>query len=237
MPYTHINGILHHHRPLTLEAAGASTITPELPEGPCSSVAVDQDDYVIYGQPTERPLIVPNGDFADGALNWTVGSGWAITAGTGAAHSSGTAALSFDTTKPRAPLVAPILGEPMALLYTIAGRTAGQVTPSLGSDTLTARTANGTFLEVGTWATDLVLDFVPDTDFDGTISDVWLFPMSRTIKAGQDMPEGFSHIVGAAAYSAPATLIATPQVGTLVVWAGWYRGPLFKRGGFRRNAV
>lgn len=108
--------------------------------------------------------VIINGDFATDTI-WTKGANWTISGGN-ATHAAGaTADLSQNN----------IIGAARTyeLTFTVSGRTAGTITPKLGTTAGTARSTNATFVEtIASNGTDLV--FTPTSDFDGNIDDVIL---------------------------------------------------------------
>lgn len=106
-----------------------------------------------------------NGGFSSGA-SWTAAGGWAISGGV-ATHTPGSAGDLSQSTL--------MLGTiNYTLTYTISGCTAGTVTAKLGTTSLTARSANGTYTEAGNRATNGTLTFSASSDFDGSIDNVSL---------------------------------------------------------------
>ncbi len=86
----------------------------------------------------EGAELVTNGDFSS-AAGWAQGTGWSIGSGV-ATKAAGTGSdLSRATTAANASVY--------KLVYTVSGRTAGQVTGKLGAVNGTARTGNGTFTD------------------------------------------------------------------------------------------
>ena len=196
------------------QTAGTAAAGTSLPEGPCDAVRVDTDDTIVYGQPPERDSIV-----VQTAGGWTAGSGWSF-AGTVATHaaSGGTATLSQDTSAQHA--TDPILvNEYYAVLWTISNYVAGTVTAGIGSNQGSARSANGTYLEI-IQAQSAVLNFIPTTTFNGAIdvAGVWALPGSLPIKAGGWEPESYIKLACCAALATPGTISSTAKCA-----AGWYR--------------
>jgi hypothetical protein len=211
----HVNASLRHQRYLVLSATDEGALV----EGACDAIRVNTDDVVVYGQPPERALQAVDGTFPD-ATNWTLGGGadWSV-ASNKATHATGnTNDLSQDSTvaNPNDPLIA---GETYVVVFTVVDRTAGTVTAKIGTGAGSARSTNATFVEAITAATDGTIKFTPTTDFDGAVSNVWVFPAAGPYKAGLE-PEAFSHIVGVATAAAPATLLAAAGAK---VTACWYR--------------
>lgn len=108
---------------------------------------------------------VANGTFTGSATGWTLGAGWAY-GSNAVSHTSGTATLVPN------PAVNIVIGGVYTLTYTVTGRSAGTITPTLGGVAGTARTTNGTFIQAITATTTGNLIFTPDTAFNGTIDNV-----------------------------------------------------------------
>lgn len=115
------------------------------------------------GTPTQfGSEIAKNGTFATDTL-WTKGAGWTITGGVAVATAA-TGALSQST-------AAAIIGRQYQITYTIAGLTAGSITPSIGGVSGKTRTANGTYTDMIKAASAAVLSFVTSTT-TATLDDV-----------------------------------------------------------------
>lgn len=114
---------------------------------------------------------VSNGDFAGAATDWTVDGSWTITTA-GAEHTPGS---TTTLQQALADLAIPYTkGEVYRIAWTMDSA-AGTVTPRLGSTLGTARSGSGGFEEdlraaVAAGGDDINLDFLPTTDFDGTIT-------------------------------------------------------------------
>lgn len=112
-------------------------------------------------------VITQNGDFADGSDGWTT-TGWTVANGK-ATHTPG-------NTSPLRQVVPIFDGQAYTMTFTVSGRTAGSTVVKLTGDALdytgATRTTNADFSQSlrcpGPLATNL--DFVPSTDFDGSIS-------------------------------------------------------------------
>ena len=138
---------------------------------------------------------VRNPDFETDSI-WTKGAGWTISGGV-ATHSSGTANLSQ----------AGIIDQDGAnyrVIFTIAGRTAGSVTPYIGATAGTARSADGVHTETiaspGSGQPHDII-FTPTTDFDGTITRVVVQRLNSTTVLPQDttwpqISEGEEYMTG-----------------------------------------
>lgn len=116
---------------------------------------------------------VLTGDFASDT-NWVKGTNWAIAGGDAtcaqaAASTSSLSQASLDLTDQAE----------YRLTYTVSelGGTAATITPSLGNDSLTARTADGTYTEDFTMAgTDtLAFQFSATSAATGTIDNVYVY--------------------------------------------------------------
>ena len=83
---------------------------------------------------------VGNGNFADNSI-WTFGAGWVLDAVNlwGSHSSNGVSALEQNINL--------TVGRLYQLIYVVGNRTVGSMTPSVGGNTLTARSTNGTFTE------------------------------------------------------------------------------------------
>jgi hypothetical protein len=66
----------------------------------------------------------------------------------------------------------PVVGRSYEVIFTISGRSAGTVTPSIGGVAGTARGADATYTETIVATTDGYLTFTPTTDFDGKVSAI-----------------------------------------------------------------
>lgn len=122
------------------------------------------------------PEQVLNGTFADNTI-WTFGAGWAHDGSNFEAdHSSGTALLQQA--------VGVVAGELYRLVFTVANRGAGTVTPGLGGVAGTALAADGTSAQYIVASTTGNLTFTPTNDFDGSIDTVSV----RRIKSTAAVP-------------------------------------------------
>lgn len=130
-----------------------------------ATVAIGPSAGSLFGQ---SDSVIVNGSFTSGLTNWT-GANWVD--GTGkATHTPG------DTTG-LAQVVGMDGGIPYALTYTVLDRTAGTVTPKTDGGgvvfTGVARSTNNTFTEyLRARDGNTQLDFVPSTDFDGSITNI-----------------------------------------------------------------
>ncbi|MFA7301583.1 MAG: hypothetical protein WC069_04690 [Candidatus Shapirobacteria bacterium] len=127
--------------------------------------AISTNNGVSWTQVSLAPDVVVNGDFTGNADGWTLGAGWAY--GTNnIVHTSGT---TIVTPNPTLTIVASTQYE---VTFTVSGCTAGSVTAQIGGINGTARSTNGTFVQVITTTGTGNLSFTPTTDFDGAIDDI-----------------------------------------------------------------
>lgn len=195
-------------------AAGGLTGFASLSEGPCDALRADTDGLIVYAQPPERDPIV-----SQSASHWTAGAGWSIANGVAThAGGGGTATLSQDTATSHSadPLLAT---EYYAVIFTISGRTAGTVTPKLGTTAGTARSADGTYIEI-LQSQASSISFTPTSDFDGSIAlaSVWAVPGTLPFSAHVWEPQSAIKVVTCALGTSPGTISSTAKVA-----AGWYR--------------
>lgn len=155
----------------------------QLPETPATSIGAQ----IANNGGTELITNTTDRDFS-GAGNWT-GTNWAVSGGV-LVHTAGSTA---NATLTNANLTASsiINGRYYRLVYTISGMTTGSLTPKLGSVSLTAQSANGTYTDyVVAGADNVDLIFTPASAFDGSIDNVSLqrvasiFTMLNNGKAG-----------------------------------------------------
>lgn len=73
-----------------------------------------------------------------------------------------------------------IVGNRCQTIFTVSGRTAGSVTFYAGTTAGTARSTNATFTEDLTVAGNTTHSFVPSADFDGVVTVVAVYNLSRT---------------------------------------------------------
>ena len=130
------------------------------------------------GTATTGADLITNGSFAASLSGWTdSGSSWAWNAGV-AAHTPGSASTlsqAFSVTS----------GQLYALRFTLA-RTAGNVTVSVGSDTIPNRSTTNAFTSASTYRRGFIASatssvgvvFTPSSDFNGSIDDVQLVPVT-----------------------------------------------------------
>jgi hypothetical protein len=121
--------------------------------------------YVYPPQPAApSPLdLVTNGTFASDA-NWTKGTGWAI----GTSVATKTAGVASDLSQD----ILSVISQPYTVQFTVT-RTAGTLTPKIGTVAGTAIIASGTYtITLIPAATNAALTFAADASFAGTIDTV-----------------------------------------------------------------
>ena len=175
---------------------------------PCDGVQVGTDDYrICYAGPGGTKDTRPGTQV--GATPTTVGAGWTDNLDGTYTHTPGsTAALVWD---------ALVVGAGNLIKYTVSGRTAGEVTAYAGTNAGATNNTNAAFRELNNAVTDGTFSFVPDTNFDGTISLVEVLPGSPPMKAGQMYPIQCSRI--------EALVDDTGGEASAGVFLCWYRKP------------
>lgn len=113
-----------------------------------------------------------NPNFTGSATGWTVPAGMAYSSNSVSKTSNGTGALTQSVSLYN-------LRE-YQLTYTISNHTAGTITPSVGSFTGTAVSANGTYTERFVITSTAVLAFTPSNTARFTIDSVSIVPMIGT---------------------------------------------------------
>jgi hypothetical protein len=141
--------------------------------------------------------VVTNGTFTGSATGWTVGSGYAYSSNTVVKSSNGTAALSQS--------LSVYAQREYLLTYTISAWTVGTVTPSVGSFTGTAVSANGTYTERFVSTTNpSTLSFTPSNTARFTIDSVSVKPLIGTSTTSNINTGGLS-VEGSWSNSSPGT--------------------------------
>ena len=107
--------------------------------------------------------LVTNGGF-DTDTAWTKGANWAISGGV-ATHTAG-------ATEDIEESIVINQGDICLVTFTVSGRSAGSITPKVGTTAGTARSTNATFEEQIVAGAGSLLEFTPTTDFDGSIDNV-----------------------------------------------------------------
>lgn len=157
-------------------SGGTFTLTPSSTfDGSVDDITIKELDVFPLdieecGSPTASTNI-SNGNFASSGTDWTVDGSWTITTG-GAEHTPG----STTTLKQVVADLATTFtkGQVYRIAWTMES-TVGTVTPKLGNNTGTAREGSGGFEEdlratVAAGGDNIELEFVPSSDFDGTIT-------------------------------------------------------------------
>jgi hypothetical protein len=128
------------------------------------------DAWYTNNEITIGQNLAVNGTFANSS-NWVWNTGWTWNAAGRADHTAGnngslvsSAALAYSA------------GECVAVKYTIANRTAGSITVTVGGVTSSlARSANGTYVEFLKPNTVDTIAFNPSVDFNGSVDDVYVY--------------------------------------------------------------
>lgn len=155
-------------------------------------------------------MIVPGSDvIVDGDMGsadgWDEGTGWAIAAGV----ATKTAGVASDLGQAVDPLTADTW---YRNTHTVAGRTAGTITPKLGTVALTARSTNATFVDTGR-ADGVAYDLAADSTFDGDEDNVICEPLALAdLLALHDT--GFSDAYQTCKY----TITDDTQAGVAIQW-------------------
>lgn len=95
-------------------------------------------------------------------------AGWAD-ATTGVTHSSGTNPLTKDLSEAS--------GDLYAIIFTVTGRTTGDITPAIGGITGTTRSTNATFTEVFRASGTTNFTLTPSDGFNGTITSLIIYKL------------------------------------------------------------
>lgn len=134
-------------------------------------VAVDKNQaFSVYVDDVRWAVtdgVLYNGTFTGASTGWTLNTGWAYRTND-IEHTAGNV---LTAEQPDLPVVSKC---PYRITFTIANRSAGSVTVSLGGGTASAaRSTDGVYEEVVTCGTtNRTLAITPTTDFDGRIDDV-----------------------------------------------------------------
>jgi hypothetical protein len=190
-----------------------NTLPTALSPGPCDGIKVNTEGAELFCQPSERPLIVTDGGFAD-ATKWTCGAGVAVTGGA-ATWTNAAADLTQVTTM--------IVGQPYLHIYQVTAFTAGGVTPYLGTAAGTKRTAIGVYSEVIVCAGSSTLKYTSDAGSTLSIDNSWLFGSTGHLAAGAWHAMSCSYIASAARVTT-ASGVTTVTLNTDVrIRTGFYR--------------
>jgi hypothetical protein len=130
-------------------------------------VTADGDELVSNGDFTPGADLVLNGDFATDT-DWTKGTGWTIAGDVANSDASQTG----DSDLTQTPATALIPGEAYEIVFTVANRSAGNVTAVIGDQEGTDRATNATFTEQIVCGAGADIDLRADVDFDGDVSVV-----------------------------------------------------------------
>lgn len=114
------------------------------------------------------PELISNGTFASGA-SWTAGSGWSITGGV---------AVGANTSSALAHSFTPVSGRVYRVVYTVASRSAGAITVSLGGASGATRSAAGTYVDYLTASGSGVLTFT-GASFAGSLDNVSVITVDK----------------------------------------------------------
>jgi len=123
--------------------------------------------YDAWSQ-TQGAELLTNGAFA-ADTDWTKGTGWTIAAGL--ASSDATQAGDSDLTQ----TITPTNLDEYLVTLIISGRTAGNITPVMGSTEGTDRAGNATYAEVITSGAGTDFDIRADLDWDGDVESASVF--------------------------------------------------------------
>lgn len=160
------------------ECSSKSDVTLLFTGGAITDLALNDEFYIapaqlIPGSYTVTNLVA-NGTFTGNATGWTLGAGWAYSTNNVLHTAGGTATVSQNFTATSGVLY--------RLQFSVGGA-AGTVTPSIGA-------VNGTAVAAGAGAVtqyivagasgSVALAFTPHTDFDGTLDNVVLEPLTGT---------------------------------------------------------
>lgn len=140
-----------------------------------------------------------NGGFTGNANNWTFNTGWTYSSNSVSHSSDGTGILvqtMSNITK----------GKVFRLRYTVSNHTVGTVTPTCGGNTLTARSADGTYTEyfVNSNAS-ATISFTPSNTARFTIDDVSVVELSSGSVNTGTLNSQFINIAAATSNSSPGT--------------------------------
>jgi len=173
-------------------------VNSEIPTiGFCDAIRVNTDLATVAVKPVGGSDIIANGTFASD-VSWTKGAGWAISGGKANATAS-----SADLSQASVLVV----GETYTLIYTVSSYAAGTITPYAGATGGTGRTADGTYTETLTCATNTTFKFT-GTGFTGSVDNVYLYRHTPPLQANVWEP-------------IRASTIAAVSAGS--VWIGWIR--------------
>lgn len=192
-----IGGSLTSATPGSVLFVGGTTLAPVFAEDNTKFYYNDSTDTLYtYSTLTER---VTNGTFTGSATGWTLNSGWAYSSNSVSHSSNGTGVLTQT-------MSSIMQGKFYKLTFTISGWTVGSVTPTCGGNTLTARSANGTYTEyfLNTNATQSIT-FTPTNTARFTIDNVSVVELSGgAVNTGTVNTQGLN-VATSASNSSPGT--------------------------------
>jgi len=167
------------------------------------------------------PELIADGGFYEGnPLVWTAGGNWGIASGLATIGTASASTLTHLAT------VTLVVGTTYVLEYTVVGRTAGSVTPTVGGVGLTARSTNGIFTQNVTPTSTSGISFLSSAAFLGSIDNVSLKEVFRTDRRDftfdvDDVVLGDTYDTGAIMWMPP-----TDAVYTLSILAQFYEREL-----------
>lgn len=192
-----IGGSLTSATPGSVLFVGGTTLAPVFAEDNTKFYYNDSTDTLYtYSTLTER---VANGTFTGSASSWTLNSGWAYSSNSVSHSSNGTGVLTQT-------MSSIVKGKFYKLTFTISGWTVGSVTPVCGGNTLTARSADGTYTEYFLNSNaSAVISFTPTNTARFTIDNVSVVELSGgAVNTGTLNAQGLN-IATSASNSGPGT--------------------------------
>lgn len=149
---------------LNFDAGSAAFVVDGTLTGATSGATATIKRVVLQSGAWNNGDLVTNGTFAADS-DWTKGANWTIAAGV-ATHAAGATAVLSQALVITA-------GDICLVTFTVSSRTAGTITAKVGGTLGTARSTNATFTEqIVAGSSGLLLEFVPDTNFDGSLDTV-----------------------------------------------------------------
>lgn len=149
----------------------------------CTLYQTDGVGYVQFRQTPCDSNIVSEGNFVT-VTDWTADAGWVhVPNSMGASLADGSYRHTPGTSDDLEQTLTAINGKYCSVRFTISGRTAGQVSVSIGGTNLGAIDSNGTFTLYDVAGVTGVLRFRANSDFDGTLSYVSAYLLVNTFTA------------------------------------------------------
>ncbi len=149
----------------------------------CTLYQTDGVGYVQFRQTPCDGNIISEGNFAT-VDDWTADAGWVhVPNSMGASLADGSYRHTPGTSDDLEQTITAINGKYCSVRFTISGRTAGQVSVSIGGTNLGAIDSNGTFTLYDVAGVTGVLRFRANSDFDGTLSYVSAYLLVNTFTA------------------------------------------------------